>query len=339
VKNLDWKNLPFCYLKTDYNVRCYTKNGSWGELEVSDTDQMTISIGATCLHYGQECFEGLKAFKGKDNKIRLFRYEENIKRMNRSAVGLLMPEFPRDKFKEALITIIQKNIEYMPPYGSGATFYLRPLLIGLGPILGVRPAKEFMFLVFGNPVGPYFKQGFKPSEYMICRDFDRAAPLGTGHMKVGGNYAASLRSVEIGKQKGFTSIIYLDAKEKKYIDECGHTNFFAIKGNTYITPDSRSVLPSITNMSLMELAKDMGMKVEKRPVPVDELATFDEVGGCGTAAIISPINKIVDEQTGTVYTYCKDGKPGPVSEKLYNRLTAIQFGETEDTFGWTTIIE
>lgn len=337
--NLDWQNLTFGYTRTDYNVRCYYRNGKWGELEVTSDEYIPMHMAATGLHYGQESFEGMKAYLGKDRKIRLFRWQENAKRMQRSAEGIKLAVVPEELFHQAIVKAVLLNKKYIPPHGTGASLYIRPLLVGSGAEVGVKPASEYLFLVFVTPVGPYFKTGFKPGDMMICRDFDRAAPLGTGHIKVGGNYAASLLSLEKGHEKGFASVIYLDAREKKYIDECGPANFFGIKGDSYITPDSPTILPSITNMSLQELAKDMKMKVEKRPVPLEEIAGFDEVGACGTAAVISPIKKIVDHETGNTYEYCRDGNPGPVSTKLYNRLTAIQYGDEPDPFGWIEIVE
>jgi branched-chain amino acid aminotransferase len=334
---IDWKNLPFGYLKTDYNVRTYFRDGKWGELEVSSSEFINIHIAATALHYGQEAFEGLKAFRGKDNKIRVFRCLENAKRMQSTARGILMAEVPDNLFEAAVIKAIRLNERFVPPYGSGASLYIRPLLFGSGPEVGVKPAREFFFMVFVTPVGPYFKEGFKPVDMLITRDFDRAAPLGTGKYKVGGNYAASLSSMEIAHKGGFANVLYLDAKEKKYIDECGPANFFGIKNNTYVTPKSDSILPSITNMSLIDLAISIGMKAERRPVLLEELGTFDEVGACGTAAVISPIKRIVDDLTGKEYLYGKE--PGPVSLKLYNKLLAIQTGDEPDTFGWVTIID
>jgi branched-chain amino acid aminotransferase len=339
MENIDWKNLPFNYQKTNYNVRCYYRDGKWGELEVSSSEYVNMHMASTCLHYGQEAFEGLKAYRCKDGKIRLFRVEENAKRMINTARYILMAEVPVEIFKEAVIKAVKLNAEFLPPYGTGATMYIRPLLIGTGAEVGVRPSKEYLFMVFVTPVGPYFKEGFKPVDVMVCRDYDRAAPLGTGHIKVGGNYAASLLSLEKAHELGYSSAVYLDAREKKYIDECGPANFFAIKNNTYITPDSKSILPSITNNSLMTIAKDMGLSVERRHVPVEELETFEETGQCGTAAVITPIKKVVDIDMNKTYEYCKDGKPGPISTKMYNHLTAIQFGEEPDTHGWITIIE
>lgn len=337
--NVEWGKLPFAYFKTDYNVRCYFRNGAWGKLEISSSENISIHMAATALHYGQEAFEGLKVFRGQDGKIRIFRWEENAKRLQNSARGILMAEVPTELFKEAVWNVVRLNEKYVPPYGSGASLYLRPLLIGTGPQVGVKPASEYLFLVFAGPVGPYFKDGFKPVKVQIARDFDRAAPLGTGVFKVGGNYAASLRAGERAHADGFAAALFLDAKEKKYIDEAGPANFFGIKNNTYITPKSASILPSITNMSLQDIARDLGMQVEVRPVAVEELGSFEETGACGTAAVITPICAIEDRDSATVFTYCTDGQAGPVSTALYKRLQGIQFGDEEDKFGWVDIIE
>lgn len=338
MSTFDWQSLPFGYVKTDYNVRCFFRNGKWGELEISSSEYINMHIAATCLHYGQEAFEGLKAFRGKDNKIRIFRSEANAQRMFNTAEGIKMATVPVELFREAVKKVVQLNQSYIPPYGTGASLYIRPLLIGTGAEVGVKPSKEYLFLVFVTPVGPYFKEGFKPVDIMVCRGHDRAAPLGTGCFKVGGNYAASLTSLDLAHDKGYSTTLYLDPREKKYIDEAGPANFFGIKNNTFITPESKSILPSITNMSLQELCKSMGIKVEKRPVPFEELSTFEEVGACGTAAVITPIRKIFDPDTNVVYEYCKDGKPGPVCNNLYNKLVAIQNGDEPDPFGWTEIV-
>lgn len=338
TNNMDWKNLPFGYMPTDYNVRCYFKDGKWGEMEISSSEFIPLHMAATSLHYGQECFEGMKAYMGKDGKIRIFRWKDNSQRMTASAKGIKMAVVPDELFHQAIIKVISLNKRFIPPYGTGATLYIRPLLIGSGPEVGVKAAKEYFFMVFVSPVGPYFKEGFKPVDMMICRGYDRAAPLGTGNIKVGGNYAASLISLDKGHQLGFASVIYLDSKEKKYIDECGPANFFGIRNKTYITPDSASILPSITNKSLMVLANEMGLKVEKRPVPVEELADFEETGACGTAAVISPIRKIIDPDLNKVYEYCKDGNPGRVCTELYSKLTSIQFGDVPDDHGWIEIV-
>ncbi len=339
MENIDWSNLSFGYMPTDYNVRCIYKDGKWGDIEVSDSPTLEIHMAATCLHYGQEAFEGMKAFRGKDGKVRIFRMEENAARMQSSCRGILMAELPTEKFCEAVITAIKKNERFIPPYESGASLYIRPLLIGISPQVGVKPASEYMFVVFVTPVGPYFKAGFKPTPMVILRQYDRAAPCGTGIYKVGGNYAASLASGDKAHSMGYSAVLFLDAKEKKYIDECGPANFFGIRGNSYITPKSASILPSITNKSLMQLAEDLGMTVEVRQVPEEELATFDEAGACGTAAVISPIARIDDLEENKSYVFSTDGKPGPVCEKLYNKLRAIQYGDEPDTHNWVTILE
>ncbi len=338
MENTDWKNLPFGYIKSDYNVRCYYRNGEWGELEISSKEHIDIHIAATCLHYGQQAFEGMKAFMGKDGKIRLFRWQDNAKRMNRSAEGIFMAPVPEELFKEAVVKTVLLNRRFSPPYGTGAALYIRPLLLGTGAQVGVKPANEYMFMVFVTPVGPYFKEGFNPVKIAIIKDSDRAAPLGTGNIKVGGNYAASLRGIMRATDAGYVSPMYLDARIKKYVDEIGAANFFGIKNNTYITPKSESILPSITNKSVMTLARDIGMNVECRPVAVEELESFEEAGACGTAAIITPIGEIHDLETGKTINYCKDGKPGAISEKIYNRLLSIQFGDEEDKFDWIEII-
>ncbi|MBD5388080.1 branched-chain amino acid aminotransferase [bacterium] len=339
MSEIDWKNLPFGYYKTDYNVRAYYKDGKWSDLDVHQDEMLNLHMAATCLHYGQEAFEGLKAFRGKDGKIRMFRPDENAKRLLLSANGILMQPVPTELFIEACKKVVKLNEKYIPPYGMGASFYLRPLLIGSGAEVGVKPAKEYTFVVFGGPVGPYFKAGFKPVPMQIVKDYDRVAPLGTGLFKVGGNYAASLKASERAHDEGFSTVLFLDAKEHKYIDEAGPANFFAIKGNKYITPDSNSILRSITNMSLQQIAKDMGLEVERRPIAEEELSTFDEIGACGTAAVISPISKIVDRATGHEFAVGNGTEAGPVSTKLYKALRAIQEGEMEDKHNWNVIVE
>ena len=338
MENINWSELSFGYMKTDYNVRCYYRDGKWGELEVSSSEIINIHMAATCLHYGQESFEGLKVFKGKDGKARVFRMDENAKRMQSSCRGIMMPELPVEKFEEAVRKAVKLNERFIPPYESGASLYVRPLLIGLGAQVGVKPALEYLFIIFVTPVGPYFKDGFKPTPVVILRGYDRAAPLGTGTYKVGGNYAASLAAGEKAHELGYSAVLYLDAKEKKYVDECGPANFFGIKDNKYITPKSTSILPSITNKSLMQLAEDMGMTVERRQIPEEELATFEEAAECGTAAVVTPIERIDDIDENKSYVFSKDGKPGPVCEKLYHKLRAIQYGDDEDIHGWVTIL-
>lgn len=339
METINWSTLSFGYMKTDYNVRSYFKNGSWSDLEVSDSEYLKVHMASSGLHYGQEAFEGLKAYRGKDGKIRLFRWEENAKRMINSARGVLMAEVPIAMFKEAIFRVVKMNEKFVPPYGSGASLYIRPLLFGSGPEVGVSPSKEYTFLVFVTPVGPYFKGGIKPVNMLICRKYDRAAPVGTGTFKVGGNYAASLRAIVEAREAGYANSLFLDAKEKKYIDECGPANFFGIKGDKYITPKSSSILPSITNMSLIQIAESMGMTTERRPIPVEELAEFDETGACGTAAVISPIGKIIDPETNKIYEYGEPGVAGPMQMKLYNKLVGIQYGDEPDEFGWVSFVE
>ena len=338
MEKIDWANLAFGYLPTDYNVRCYYRNGAWGEIEVSSSETINIHMAATCLHYGQEAFEGLKAFRCPDGKVRIFRMEENAARLQSTCRGILMPELPTELFCEMTKKAVSLNERFVPPYESGAALYIRPLLIGTGAQVGVKPAEEYMFMIFVTPVGPYFKGGFSANNYVIVREYDRAAPNGTGTFKVGGNYAASLRANKKAHDAGYSCEFYLDAKEKKYIDECGAANFFGIKDNTYVTPKSSSILPSITNRSLQQLAEDLGMKVECRQIPAEELATFEEAGACGTAAVISPIARIDDPESGHSYVISKDGKPGPVSTQLYNKLRNIQYGIEPDVHGWVTVL-
>ena len=337
MENIDWKNLGFGYMDTDYNVRCYYRNGKWGELEVSSETYISVHMAASGLHYGQEAFEGLKAFKGKDGKIRIFRLDENAKRLQSSCRGTLMAELPIEKFEEAVIKAVKLNERFVPPYESGASLYIRPLLFGSGPQIGVHPSNEYLFVVMVMPVGPYFKGGFKANSYAVTRKYDRAAPHGTGTFKIGGNYAASLCANKEAHDLGYTSEFYLDPKEKKYIDECGAANFFGIKDNTYVTPKSSSVLPSITNKCLQQLALDMGMKVEARQIPLEELTTFEEAGACGTAAVISPIKSIVDIENDKTYFISEE--PGKVCKQLYEKLRAIQYGDEPDKYGWVKIIE
>lgn len=338
MKEIDWSNLSFGYMPTDYNVRCYYRNGKWGEIEVSSEQTINLHMAATCLHYGQEAFEGLKAYRCPDGKVRVFRMDENAARLQSTCRGILMPELPTEIFQEMVRKVVKMNERFIPPYESGATLYIRPLLIGTGAQVGVRPADEYLFIIFVTPVGPYFKGGFATNPYVIIREFDRSAPLGTGIYKVGGNYAASLQANKKAHDLGYSCEFYLDAKEKKYIDECGAANFFGIKNNTYITPKSTSILPSITNKSLMQLAEDLGMKVERRPIPEEELATFEEAGACGTAAVISPIERIDDLENNKSYVISKDGKPGPISLKLYTKLRNIQYGIEPDVHNWTQVV-
>ena len=336
---IDWSTLGFGYVPTDYNVRCYYRDGKWGEIEVSSSENINIHIAATCLHYGQEIFEGLKAFRGKDGKVRVFRPMENCKRIQDSARGIMMQPITDDKFMEMIRMVVKLNERFIPPYGSGASLYIRPLEIGVTPAVGVKPATEYCFLMLVTPVGPYFKTGFKPTDICLMRDYDRVAPRGTGRWKVGGNYAASLQAGEKAHSLGYSAVLYLDPKEKKYLDECGPANFYAIKDGAYITPASDSILPSITNASLMELARDMGMEVQQRHISVEEIPDFSEAAACGTAAVYSPVGEIDDLDTGRKYVIAKDGQPGPVTRKLYDTLNAIRLGEYPDNHNWNVVLD
>jgi branched-chain amino acid aminotransferase len=339
MKEIDWSNLSFGYMPTDYNVRCCYRDGKWGEIEVSSSETINLHMAATCLHYGQEAFEGLKAYRCKDGKIRIFRMEANAERLQSTCRGILMPELPTELFCEMVKKVVKLNERFIPPYESGASLYIRPLLIGTSAQVGVHPSTEYLFMIFVSPVGPYFKGGFATNPYVIIREYDRSAPLGTGIYKVGGNYAASLRANKMAHDLGYSCEFYLDAKEKKYIDECGAANFFGIKNNTYVTPKSTSILPSITNKSLMQLAEEIGLKVERRQIPEEGLLTFEEAGACGTAAVISPIERIDDLENKKSYVIAKDGKPGPICTKLYHKLRAIQYGEEPDKYGWVTVLD
>ncbi len=338
MENIDWKNLGFGYLKTDWNVRSTWRDGEWSPIEATQDEYIHMHMAATCLHYGQEAFEGLKAFRGVDGRTRIFRLEENAKRMIRTAEHIMMAPPTPELFRDAVVEAVKLNERFIPPYGTGASLYIRPLLIGTGAQVGVKPANEYMFIVFVTPVGPYYKEGFKPISVIVDRRHDRSAPLGTGNIKVGGNYAASLLSGEEAHRQGYPSVLYLDSKEKKYIDESGAANFFAIRDGSYITPKSTSILPSITNMSLRTLAADLGLKIEDRAVEFAEVATFEEAGACGTAAVISPIGKIFDPDECRTYIFGNGLEPGPWCVKLYERLRAIQLGEEADHYGWNTIL-
>ena len=337
MNNTDYKNLGFECRETNANYISYFKNGSWDEGNLKKDTCLTISAFSTCLHYGQEAFEGLKAYRRKDGEIQLFRPRENALRLQRSCKRLLMPEVPVEKFIDACEQVVRANKDLVPPYGTGATLYLRPFVIGVGDNLGVRPAKEYIFNVICSPVGSYFKGGLAPNKFMITTN-DRAAPNGTGSYKVGGNYAASLWSHHIAKQNGYADCIYLDPLTHTKIDEVGAANFFGItKDNKFITPKSSSILESITRRSLMYLAKEkLGMEVIEGEVFVDKLDMFVEAGACGTAAVISPIGRI--DYGDLKYTFYSEEEVGPITRKLYDMLTGIQYGDIEAPDGWIHII-
>lgn len=333
---IDYNSIGFGYIRTPYNVRCYFRDGKWGEVELHSEETLNMHMAATCLHYGQEAFEGLKAFRGEDGVVRLFRGEANAARMQRSAEYLQMAEPPTELFMQMVEKCVRINIDYVPPFESGGSLYIRPVLLGTGAQVGVKPAGEYLLCIFVTPVGSYYKGGMCGINTIIDRDHDRAAPHGTGHIKAGGNYGASLKSSVEAHNKGYESVLYLDPKEHKYIDECGAANFFAIRDGRYITPTSHSILPSITNMSLQQIARNLGMTVETREVELAELATFDEVGACGTAAVITPVASIYDPLTDIHYNYEWVGK---YSKQLYDIYRGIQLGTIPDTYGWTLEIK
>ncbi|MBD3160805.1 MAG: branched-chain amino acid aminotransferase [Candidatus Eisenbacteria bacterium] len=336
--DLDYAGLAFSYRKTDANLRYTWRDGKWDEGVETTSDSISLSIAATCLHYGQAVFEGLKVYEAKDGRILCFRIEENAKRLQHSAAKLMMQAPPVETFREAVHRIVRANARFLPPYGSGASLYIRPLLIGTGPRIGVKPADEYVFLVLATPVGPYFKQGFSPTKAIVEEEFDRAAPHGVGDAKAGGNYAAGMRATVRAREAGYGEALYLDSVEHRYIDELGAANFFGItQQKAYVTPKSPSILRSITNLSLRAIAADLGYTVEERPVPVDELEQFVEAGACGTAAVITPLESITVR--GKEIVYLKDGKPGPHCTKLYETLTGIQYGDLPDRHGWTEGID
>lgn len=332
-KDIKWSELGFSYIKTDKRYISHWKNGSWDDGQLVEDNKISISEGSTCLHYGQECFEGLKAYSTKDGGIQLFRPDMNAKRMQDTCEKILMPKVPVEKFIDACMQVVKANEAWVPPYGTGATFYLRPYVIGVGDNIGVRPAEEYIFGVFGMPVGPYFKGGMNPVNF-ITTNADRAAPHGTGKIKVGGNYAASLQSHYEAVKRGFADCIYLDPLTHTKIDEVGAANFFGItKDNKFITPDSTSILPSITKRSLLHVAKHyLNMETEETEVLVDNLDNFAETGACGTAAVITPIGGI--EHNGKMHVFYSEKEVGPVTKKLYDTLYGIQMGDIEAPEGW-----
>lgn len=331
--NIDWSNLSFSYYKTDYRYVAKWKDGEWSKGELVTDNNIVISEASTAVHYGQQCFEGLKAYRTKNGDIQLFRPDQNAKRMNASCRRILMPEISEAQFIDACIQVVKANEKFVPPYGTGASLYLRPYLIGIGDNLGVRTAPEFMFSVFCCPVGPYFKSGVAPVNFMIA-DYDRAAPQGTGAAKVGGNYAGSLLPNKKAKEAGYADCIYLDPATHTKIEEVGAANFFGITSdNKFITPLSPSILPSITKYSLMHVAEHyMGLTVEERDCYVDQLSEFVEAGACGTAAVITPIGGILVGEDLKVFH--SETEVGPVTRKLYDLLTGIQYGDVEAPEGW-----
>ena len=332
-ESINWDKLGFDYIKTDKRFLQVWKNGEWQEGTLTDDNVLHISEGSTALHYGQQCFEGLKAYRCKDGSINLFRPDQNAARMQRSCARLLMPHVPTEAFIDACKQVVKANEHFIPPYGSGGALYLRPFVIGTGDNIGVRTAPEFIFSVFAIPVGAYFKGGLVPHNFQIS-SFDRAAPQGTGAAKVGGNYAASLMPGAEAKKSGFADAIYLDPMTHSKIEEVGSANFFGIThDNQFITPKSPSVLPGITRLSLIELAKTrLGLEVVEGDVLIDKLADFKEAGACGTAAVITPIGGI--SYNDHLHVFHSETEVGPITQKLYKELTGVQTGDVEAPEGW-----
>ncbi|MCQ2311406.1 MAG: branched-chain amino acid aminotransferase [Paludibacteraceae bacterium] len=356
MMNIDWQELRFSYTETDYIVRASFHGkwqdgrlvGEWGAPYATRNKVLPMHVCATALQYGQEAFEGLKVFRGVDGKIRAFRWQANAERMARSAEGLYMAPVPMALYGQMVEMAVKKNKRFLPPYETGATLYLRPLLIGTTPKLGVGPGWDFEFIIIPSPIGPYYKVAHSnriPCQtFIVNRHVDRAAMFGTGHFKVGGNYASSFRGTEAAHLQGY-DCLFLDSRFHRYIDECSAANFIGIKVNPlkegaggveYITPRSSAILPSITNDSLMTLAKERGMKVTRRHIPLGELSAMQEAGACGTACVISPIDKVIDPDKNTVYTLPQ--APGPILLSLRNTLQDIQYGRAEDKHHWCTII-
>lgn len=338
-KNIDWANLGFAYQKTDMRYVSNFKNGAWDEGTLTADDTVTISECAGVLQYAQTCFEGLKAYTTEDGHIVTFRPDLNAKRMVDSAKRLQMPVFPEDRFVDAVEKVVAANEAYVPPYGSGATLYIRPYMFGSDPVIGVKPANEYQFRIFTTPVGPYFKGGVKPLTLKVC-DYDRAAPNGTGHIKAGLNYAMSLYAIVTAHEEGYDENMYLDAATRTKVEETGGANFiFITKDNKLVTPKSDSILPSITRRSLMTVAKDyLGMEVEEREVYFEEVKEFAECGLCGTAAVISPVGKVVDHGKEICFPSGMT-EMGPATKKLYDTLTGIQMGRIEAPEGWIKVIK
>ncbi len=333
-KNINWSELGFGYIKTDKRYVSYYRDGKWDDGQLTEDDKISLSECACVFQYAQTCFEGLKAYTTEDGRIVAFRPDLNAERMVQSAEKLKMPVFPAERFVDAVVETVRANAAYVPPYGSGATLYLRPFMMGTDPIIGVKPANEYQFRIFATPVGPYFKGGVKPLTVRIS-DLDRAAPHGTGNIKAGLNYAMSLYNIVDAHEQGFDENIYLDPQTRTKLEETGGANIILItKDNKLVTPKSNSILPSITRRSLVQVAKEyLGMEVEEREVYLTELSDFAEAGLCGTAAVISPIGKIVDHGK-EICLPSGMGDMGPMTKKLYDTLTGIQMGRIPAPEGW-----
>ena len=338
-KDIDWGNLGFGYMKTDYRYVSNFKNGAWDEGALITDATVSISECACVLQYAQTVFEGMKAYTTEDGRIDTFRPDLNAERMENSARRLQMPVFPKERFVDAVVQTVKANTNVVPPYGSGATLYIRPYMFGTNPVIGVKPADEYQFRVFTTPVGPYFKGGVKPLTIRVC-DYDRAAPRGTGHIKAGLNYAMSLYAIVDAHNQGFDENMYLDSATRTKVEETGGANFlFVTKDGKVVTPKSSTILPSITRRSLLHVAKEyLGLEVEEREVFFDEVKDFAEAGLCGTAAVISPVGKIVDHGK-EICLPSGMTQMGPVTQKLYDTLTGIQMGRLEAPEGWLKVIE
>ena len=338
-KDIDWGNLGFGYIATDKRYVSNYKDGAWDEGVLTDDANVVINECAGVLQYAQTVFEGLKAYTTEDGRIVTFRPDLNAERLEQSAMRLEMPAFPKERFVEAVIQTVKANAAYVPPYGTGATLYIRPYMFGTNPVIGVKPADEYQFRVFCTPVGPYFKGGVKPLTICVS-DFDRAAPHGTGHIKAGLNYAMSMHAIMEAHRNGFDENMYLDAATRTKVEETGGANFlFVTKDGKVVTPKSGSILPSITRRSLIYVAKEyLGLEVEEREVFFDEVKDFAECGLCGTAAVISPVGKIVDHGREICMPSGME-KMGPVIQKLYDTLTGIQMGRIEAPKGWIHVVE
>ena len=338
-KNIDWSNLGFGYVQTDKRFVANFKDGAWDEGTLTEDPNIVLNECAGVLQYAQTVFEGMKAYTTEDGRIVTFRPDLNAARMADSARRLEMPVYPEDKFVEAIVKTVKANEAYVPPYGSGATLYVRPYMFGSNPVIGVKPADEYQFRILTTPVGPYFKGGVKPLTIKIS-DFDRAAPHGTGHIKAGLNYAMSLHAIVTAHQEGYDENMYLDAATRTKVEETGGANFiFVTKDNKVVTPKSSSILPSITRRSLMYVAKEyLGLEAEEREIHLDEVKDFAECGLCGTAAVISPVGKIVDHGKEICFPSGME-KMGPVTQKLYDTLTGIKMGRIEAPEGWLKVIE
>ena len=338
-KNIDWETLGFGYVQTEKRYVSNFKDGKWDDGVLTEDANIVLNECAGVLQYAQTVFEGMKAYTTEDGRIVVFRPDLNAKRMVDSAKRLEMPPFPEERFVDAIEKVVKANAEYVPPYGSGATLYLRPYMFGSNPVIGVKPANEYQFRIFATPVGPYFKGGAKPVTICIS-DFDRAAPHGTGHIKAGLNYAMSLHAIVTAHANGFDENMYLDSATRTKVEETGGANFiFVTKDNKVVTPHSNTILPSITRRSLMYIAEHyLGLEVEERDVYVEELKDFAECGLCGTAAVISPVGKVVDHGKEICFPSGME-KMGPITQKLYDTLTGIQMGRIEAPEGWLKVIE